>query len=403
MNPRPEVIGSHGARGFGNVDLSGSPANHRERMHKKTDHLIDGPSGMDPPPFRRAGVFPLLIFTLFSFLVSCAGAQRPHPDLVWPPPPEVPRIKFLRTISSESDVEKVSWWGHVKELLFGQNQVVPLAKPYGVVASRNNRLYVTDTGWHRVLVFDFQRSRFSMIGVDGPGALASPHGVALDQAGRVYVIDPILRRCLVYDENGAFLFSFGDVNRFEQPVGVAINDKLRRAYVSDTRRHKIVAYDFEGNFLFEFGKRGIEDGEFNYPAHLSVDRDGKIYVTDLNFRVQIFDPDGKFLSGFGGVGTGFGQFSMPKGVGVDSQGHIYVVDARFSNVQIFNQKGQLLLFFGELGVREGELYLPAGLFIDDQDRIYIADQYNKRIDVFEYIGPKEPVQGSGDIHSGREG
>lgn len=331
----------------------------------------------------------LMLIFLFLFLDGCAG-RKPEADLIWPPPPETPRIKFVGAISSARDVERPSLLDRFKAVLFGPSPVVNLAKPYGVFASPNGRLYVADTGWRRVMVFDFPESRFFMIGVDGPGALVKPLGVATDRSGRVYVTDTEIRRCFVYDPDGKFLFGIGDMNRFEQPVGIAINDELRRLYVSDTRRHKVVVFDLEGTFLFEFGQRGTEDGEFNFPSNLFVDRQGKLYVTDLNFRVQIFDADGKFLSKFGSVGTGFGQFSMPKGIGVDSQGHIYVVDARFSNVQIFNPEGRLLLFFGELGSRRGEFYLPAGLYVDDQDRIYVADQYNKRIDIFQYVGPKEP-------------
>jgi DNA-binding beta-propeller fold protein YncE len=345
----------------------------------------------------------LLLFFFLFVLAGCAGGQKRETSLIWPSPPEPARIKFIRTISAATDVEPPSFLDRFKAVLFGAAPTISLAKPYGVFASPDGRIYVADTGWRRILVFDFTASRFFMIGVDGPGALSKPLGVAADRSGRVYVTDTDLHRCLIYDHDGAFLFAIGDINRFEQPVGVGVNDDLRRVYISDTRRHKISVYDFEGNFLFEFGKRGTGDGEFNYPANLFVDRQGKVYVTDLNFRVQIFDADGKFLSKFGSVGTGFGQFSMPKGVGVDSQGHIYVVDARFSNVQIFDPQGRLLLFFGELGSRLGEFYLPAGLYVDGQDRIYVADQYNKRIDVFQYIGPKEPTAGTQENNTEREG
>lgn len=323
-------------------------------------------------------------------LTGCGGkGKAPGRDLIWPAPPETPRIKFLTSIDSSEDVEKKGWGERIKAALFGDSGGAKLVKPYGVSATPDGRIYVADSGWRKILVFDTLQGRFSMIGVDGPGALAGPMGVTVDKGGRVYVTDTILRKCLVYDQEGRFLLSIGDLNRLERPVGVAVNDALKQVYIADTRKHQIFVYDFEGNFLFEFGKRGAEDGEFNFPANLFVDAAGKVYVTDLNFRVQIFDAAGKFLSKFGNVGTGFGQFSLPKGVGVDSQGHIYVVDSRFNNVQIFSPEGQLLLFFGEFGSRDGQLWLPAGLSIDDQDRIYIADQYNHRIDIFQYIGPTE--------------
>ncbi|MDC4225134.1 MAG: 6-bladed beta-propeller [Candidatus Manganitrophus sp.] len=335
---------------------------------------------------QRAFSFLLLVL----LITGCSRkAQTPDRGLIWPAPPETPRIKFLASIDSSEDVEKKGWGERIKAALFGDASGAKLVKPYGVFATPQGRIYVADSGWRKILVFDTLQGRFSMIGVDGPGALAAPMGVAVDKTGRVYVTDTVLRKCLVYDQEGRFLLSIGDLNRLERPVGVAVSDASKQVYIADTRKHQIFVYDFEGNFLFEFGKRGAEDGEFNFPANLFVDAAGKVYVTDLNFRVQIFDASGKFLSKFGNVGSGFGQFSLPKGIGVDSQGHIYVVDSRFNNVQIFNPEGQLLLFFGEFGSQEGQLWLPAGLSIDDQDRIYIADQYNHRINIFQYIGPRQ--------------
>lgn len=329
-----------------------------------------------------------ILFLLVFILGGCGGrVSRSEPDLFWPPAPETPRIQFIKTISSSEDVEEKRWTDHVKDFLFGASASAHLVKPYAVFATPSGRVYVADSGWRKVLVFDEQRKRFSMLGVDGPGALAGPLGVTVDNAGRVYVTDTVHQKGFVYDAEGQFLFSFGDQNQLERPVGIALNNALKRVYVVDARKHQVFVYDFEGKFLFVFGERGTEDGRFNFPANLFIDAQGKIYITDMNFRVQIFDPDGKFQSKFGGVGTGFGQFSLPKGIGVDSHGHIYVVDARFNNVQIFDQTGRLLLFFGEFGGKNGQFWLPAGLSVDAQNRIYIADQYNHRINVFQYLDP----------------
>lgn len=320
------------------------------------------------------------------FLIACGGkAVKPASNIVWPAPPETPRIQFVKTIASSEDVEEKKWTDHVKAFLFGARSAASLVKPYAVSAASNGRVYVADSGWRKVLVFDESQKKFSMIGVDGPGALSGPLGVATDQSGRVYVTDTVHRKAFVYDPEGKFLFSFGDPNQIEHPVGIAVNDALKRVYIVDTRKHLVLVHDLEGNFLFDFGGRGTEDGKFNFPANLFIDSAGKVYITDMNFRVQIFDPEGQFLSKFGSVGTGFGQFSLPKGVGVDSEGHIYVVDSRFNNVQIFDPSGQLLLFFGEFGGQEGQFWLPAGLAVDQNNRIYVADQYNHRINVFQYL------------------
>jgi len=332
----------------------------------------------------------LILGALGSTLTACGTkAIRSEPELFWPQPPEPARVKFLKTISSSEDVEEKSAWDRFKAFLFDESSVARLVKPYAVFAAPNGRIYVADSGWRKVLVFDEAGKQFSMIGVDGPGALAGPLGVAVDNDGHVYVTDTVLRKALVYDDAGKHLFDMGDMNVLERPVGIALNNELKRVYIVDTRKHKAFVFDFTGQFLFEFGQRGSGDGEFNFPANIFVDGTGQVYITDMNFRVQIFDANGKFISKFGSVGTGFGQFSLPKGIGVDSEGHIYVVDARFNNVQIFESTGQLLLFFGEFGGRKGQFWLPAGLSIDKQNRIYVADQYNHRINVFQYLPASE--------------
>jgi DNA-binding beta-propeller fold protein YncE len=325
---------------------------------------------------------------------GCASSPEKKRDIVWPAPPEQPRIKYVKSVSSEADVEKPSFWKGLKTVLTGKEPKPGLDKPYAVHADRQGRLLVADSAWGKILVFDFNLNSFSIIGVDGPGILNKPQGVTTDSSLRIYVTDVSQRRGVVFDRGGKFLFAFGEQGKLERPVGIVLNENLKRIYVTDTRRHSISVFDMlDGKFLFEFGKRGTADGEFNFPVNLAIDKDGKVYVMDMfNFRVQIFDPDGKFESKFGSVGDGLGQFSKPKGIALDSEGHIYVVDAAFNNIQIFDQKGRLLLFFGEFGSRDGQFWLPAGMDIDSNDRIYVADQYNHRINIYQYLGEKRNKQ-----------
>jgi len=337
---------------------------------------------------RRILVAGLLVIVYVCF--GCAVSPVKRTEVVWPQPPEEPKIKYIKSISSEADVEKPTLVSRLKSVLFGEEQKVGLVKPYAVHADREGRILVADSAWGKILVFDFKNNGFFILGVDGPGALDKPEGVTTDSAQRIYVTDVSEKRCVVYDRNGKFLFAIGELGRFERPVGVALNEELKRIYIADARRHTVSVFNMQdGKFLFEFGGRGTEDGKFNFPVNLAVDKNGKVYVMDMfNFRVQIFNADGKFESKFGSVGTGLGQFSKPKGIAVDGEGHIYVVDAAFNNVQIFDKEGRLLLFFGEFGSRNGQFWLPAGMDIDAQDRIYVADQYNKRIDIFQYLGER---------------
>ncbi|MFZ5861460.1 MAG: 6-bladed beta-propeller [Nitrospirota bacterium] len=298
----------------------------------------------------------------------------------------------MKSLSSSADVRPTSFSQRLKSSIIGEAQTAALGKPYAVHADRKGRVYVADSAWRKVLVFDETGQDFFILGTDGPGLLINPRGVTTDADGRVYVTDVSQHRVVVYDEKGEFVLAMGLRGQLDKPVGVAVNDALKRVYVvstgsTATQSHKVTVFDAtNGNVLFEFGGRGVEDGKLNFPTNVVTDAEGKVYVMDsFNFRVQIFDADGKFLSKFGGIGTGFGQFSKPKGIGVDSEGHIYVSDAAFNNVQIFDRDGRLLLFFGEMGTRRGQFWLPAGLAVDGHNRIYVADQYNKRINIYQYL------------------
>ena len=334
---------------------------------------------------------------LLLAVFGCA-AIKPA-DLVWPLPPEKPRIKFLESIQTTNDIERPSIWKRLSRLITGKRTVARLAKPYAVHMDRRGRLLVTDSAYPALLIFDMKNHKFSLIGLEGPGVLAKPMGVTTDSTGRIYVTDTVQNRAVVYDADGNFLMAMGRRGRFIQPVGIAVNEALNRVYIVDTKKHNISVFDREeGKFLFEIGRRGVEDGEFNWPTNIAIDKKGRLYVMDtFNFRVQVLNADGKFQKKLGGLGTALGHFAKPKGIGIDSEGNIYVADAAFSNVQIFNQEGQLLLFFGGFGNKPGQLWLPAGMYIDHEDKIYVADQYNHRINIYQFLGKKYQADQMADV------
>jgi len=318
---------------------------------------------------------------------KAAAAAQP---LVWPLPPEQPRIRYVTTFRGVDDFsnKKPSKW---KSLLLGNDPggqpSNSMVKPYGIAVAPDGRVFVTDTAARRVFVFDPERKIVSFVGESGPGKLAKPIGVAVDELNRVFVADATLNRVFAYAPDGSLAMAIGHEGEFQSPSGLAIDRTNKRVYVADAGKHHVLCYSTEdGSLLRTIGQRGAEPGNFNFPTNLFVDRRGRLYVADtLNFRVQVFDVEGKVVSSFGEQGDTPGTLNRPKGVGVDSEGHIYVADTSFGNFQIFNADGQLLLFVGTAGVEPGEFFLPAGLYIDERDRIYVADQGNSRVQVFQYL------------------
>ena len=318
------------------------------------------------------------------------AAARP---LVWPLPPEQPRVRYVTTYRGIDDFKtrKMPRW---KTLLLGAEDPSSrpsdvMVKPYGVAVSRLGRVYVADTVARRVFVFDPEAKAVSFVGESGPGKLTKPVGVAVDGEGKVFVADATVNRVFGYDLKGQLAIAIGREGDLDSPSGLAVDRERNLLYVADAKKHHVLCYStVDGSAVHTIGRRGGGPGEFNFPTNLTVNRSGRLYVADtLNFRIQVFNPDGGFLGEFGIQGDTPGTLNRPKGVGVDSEGHVYVADSSFNNFQIFDAAGQLLLYVGTGGTEPGEFILPAGLCIDDRDRIYVADQGNARVQVFEYLKP----------------
>ncbi len=327
-----------------------------------------------------------VVLLLFA-LATCAPGEDEqakqaamYESIVWPEPPQQARIRLVGIFGEPEDLGIrrsifSRFWGWIAGAAPRE-----MVRPYAV-AAEGRRIAVTDPGVGVVHLFDTTARKYTRIDSIGSQLLSSPVGVAMD-GDMLYVADSALARIFVLDADGKPVRT---IDGLQRPTGLAWHAASRRLYAVDTTGHKVAAFGADGQLLFEFGRRGVGEGEFNFPSHVTIWGD-RLYVNDtMNFRIQIFDLDGTFVSAFGSHGDGSGDFAQPKGVGVDSEGHIYVVDALFNRVQIFNGQGQLMLAFGEDGSEPGGLWLPSGLHIA-QDRIYVADSYNQRVQIFEFLG-----------------
>lgn len=339
----------------------------------------------------------LLLVTCLLLLLSSCAPPKAYIDktamrqIIWPGPPERPRIQYLWSlthISTRVEGRKQGLIdfiiGNVSEDITDPRTSNVLMRPYGVFHDSKEKLYITDPGAFRVTVVDLKTAEVLNIFGAGKEEFLFPVGIVVDLNGRIYVSDSELRKAFVFNEKGKYLFQFeGD---FKRPSCMAIDTKNSRIYLSDTIDHRIYIYSFEGKRLGSIGTPGSMPGEFNYPTHMFVDNEGILYVTDaMNFRVQMFDEKGMFFGSIGSLGDDYSNLDKPKGVAVDSEGNIYVVDSIKDTVKLFSHKGEFLMFLGTKGRKYGDFYLPSGIFIDNKNTIYVADTYNMRVQAFQYI------------------
>lgn len=183
-----------------------------------------------------------------------------------------------------------------------------------------------------------------------------------------------------------------DDGEFNSPTGIAI-DKDGNLYVADTDNHSIQKFDKDGRFLARWGDEpSPEEGKFYYPRGLTIDPQGDLYVADSgNNRVQKFDAEGNLMDawgkfGFAWRGAEMGQFDVPWGVTTDQDGNLYVSDTSNARIQKFQPNGSPITQWGRDGSYDGAFFYPRGIAVDFVGNIFVADEGNNRVQKFDPRG-----------------
>jgi len=224
----------------------------------------------------------------------------------------------------------VTQWGSLGS---GNGQ---LNSPWGVCGDPNSGyIYVADTYNHRVQKFSNTGTYIRKWGSNGSanGQFRYPAGIAVDQSGYVYVVDNNNHRVQKFTSAGVFVSSWSG---YQYPFGAAFGPLDNYLYVVDKNNQRIRVTTPWGSFVEQWGTMGSGDGQFNYPYDIAFDKAGFSYVVEWgNDRIQKFTPRKRFVSKWGQLGSGYGEFNNPQGVEVDSLGNVYVLDSQNHRIQKF--------------------------------------------------------------------
>lgn len=120
------------------------------------------------------------------------------------------------------------------------------------LALKNNRLYVTDSMNARIQIFDVATSKVvQKFGERGlfVGNLVRPKGLALDNDSNIYVVESLFDSLLIFNNQGQPLMAIGgsgkNVGQFYLPAGVW-TDSANNIYVADMFNGRVVIFRFLG-------------------------------------------------------------------------------------------------------------------------------------------------------------
>ena len=265
-------------------------------------------------------------------------------------------------------------------------------QPSDVVAGNNGSIYVLDGVNDRVKVFDVKGAPLFSFGETGTGngRFKFPLGIGIDDADRLYVADSGNHRVQLFSPDGTYLSQFSTEAGTAQikpsdPTDVVVNTALQRCYVVDNDNHRVVIYDLtEKKITAVAGTMGMEKKEFRFPFMIDSDRDGNLYIVEvINTRVKVLDPDGNYLKNIGGWGVEKGEFYRPKGVAVDAQKRVFVSDSYLGVIQVFDNDGKVLCVLKDEQGSVMKFITPMGIFIDKQMRLYVVEMRANRVQVLQ--------------------
>ncbi len=321
------------------------------------------------------------VVCVFSGCQSVQVEQQTSKPVFFPPPPEVPRLQFLKSFSGPDDLGAVTTSAFERFVLGKPETTDGITTPYGI-AIFEGKLYVCDVGKRMVEVLDLENRTFSYLTKDR--RLTNPVNIYIDDDGTKYIADPTAGSIFVFDKNDNLSAIFGTESKIN-PIDVVVRGQ--RCYVTDFGSNQVVVLDkTTGKEISRIGKKSkrerqveplgeLPDGEFSLISDLALDQQGNIYVTDkAGARITQFDSSGTFMRTIGRLGDNIDEFVRPKGIAIDKGSRIWVVDAATEVAKIYNQQAQLLLFFGLPGNEPGMMNLPAKIVLD-YDNVKLFQQY----------------------------
>ncbi|MBM3267722.1 MAG: hypothetical protein FJZ01_08755 [Candidatus Sericytochromatia bacterium] len=303
--------------------------------------------------------------------------------------------------------------------------VDPSGNRFVAVNNTNKIVKITAAG----VVSNFVGSG-SAASTDGTGAGAafnSPVGIAQDSAGNLYVSEYSGHRIRKVSPTGEVTTLAGSAQgyldnttgtsaKLSNPYGLAV-DANDNVYVADEGNHVIRRITPTGAVSTYAGKQSApceatptngatSSATFCYPAQLTLDTAGNLYVTDRgSCRIRKITPTGTVstLAGSGGGnmacrsgsqtktadGTGAAAaFNQPYGIAFRPSGELYVSDAYDNVIRQVTPTGEVTTPVGSPNLTgattdgtgaAARFSFPTGLAFDMTGIMFVADQQNQKL------------------------
>ncbi|MGB0100782.1 MAG: SMP-30/gluconolactonase/LRE family protein [Nocardioides sp.] len=273
------------------------------------------------------------------------------------------------------------------------------------VSARDGKVYVGDTGRHRVVVLDDDLNVLSVFTPNGQcGNYTGLRDAKADSQGNIYIAGYKTNEIFKLSPTGTCLLKWGTTGsapgQFRTPYGVDTQlDPVtgqELVYVADGINNRVQVFTGTGQFVAQFGTFGEPDqaGTFTTMRRVAVARDGSgdVWTADLwGNRVERWARTStgyQYAQTIGSVmpqPTSTAIFHEPRGMAFTPSGDLWVTDTVHHSFQKFDSDGDYVETCGERaaeGSALGQFNWPRGLAVDPATgNLWIADTKQHQLQV----------------------
>ena len=249
------------------------------------------------------------------------------------------------------------------------------------VTTHNKKMFIVDAGSDLLYLYNRDFQTLSILKDLKTVVTGEVTDIYVSPDLSYYLADADASRVLHFDREGRLLHVYQDRINLGRPVAVQVDESNGYVFIADGYNDDVLVYSPANELVTAIGARGSDPGQFRGITSLALGPEGYYVATRFGeHRVQIMGHDGAYAGALQKDTVTF-----PLAVTVDRSGRVFVSDYLDNTIKVYADH-KLVETIGGTGSAPGRFKRITDLWLDD-NLLYAVDSLNARIQVLRLSGP----------------